>query len=176
MSKWLICALFVGLFWGSYGLVLSKARTQIGPMLPVIGITVGYVVYCTVTIILPMFVGGKVPAFNTQPIWIGFAWAVGAGLVGAAGAHFLTMSMGAGGKDFAHIVMAVVFGSAVTIAGIIGVVTTRGQVQVDPRLYLFMVGMLICTIGVAYYTPHAHAGPPKPAEGSGSSSSSDDAI
>jgi cell division protein FtsW (lipid II flippase) len=49
--------------------------------------------------------------------------------------------------------MPIVFGTAVSVTAIVTVLTSK--TQADPRLWFGIVGMGICIVIVAYYTPHA---------------------
>lgn len=157
-------AILTGLCWGFYATPLAKSRAIIGPLPTFIGITIGYIVWCTVFIILPMYLTGRIPDLSSGEVWIGIAWSIGAGMLGAAGAHFLTLCMGAGGKAFPHVPMAIVFGTAVVIAAIAGWYTTRHSVQTSPWIIPAFMLLATAVVWVAYLTPHAHppghAGPP----------------
>jgi hypothetical protein len=80
-------------------------------------------------------------------------WGLAAGTLGAWGAFTLTLAMFSGGKPY--VVMPIVFGGAVTVSALYSVWSEREHAQVNPLLWVGIVGILICTILVAYFTPHA---------------------
>jgi drug/metabolite transporter (DMT)-like permease len=154
-----IFALLTGLFWGSYGPVLGQARSfEKSPFKPYVMIGIAYLVWGILGGLVGMASKGDSFTFTKQ----GTMWGFAAGTLGAWGALTLTLAMYTGGTAMPQVVMPVVFGTAVTISAIIAVLTTK--TQADPRLWLGIIGMGICIITVAYYTPHQVPHSTKPAE------------
>ena len=142
------------------GPVLAKARfadPQASPFKPYVFIGVAYLVWA----IAGGFAGMVVKADNFDffglSLW-GTVFAFAAGTLGALGAFNLTMAMSTGGGKHPQVVMAVVFGGAVTIAGLIGYFQNRGKVEISPMLWIGIIGMGICAIIVAQNTPHGSHG------------------
>jgi hypothetical protein len=158
----IIFALATGFFWGTYGPVLAQARKYEGsPFKPYVMIGVAYLLWGIIGGIVGMLVKGDGFVFTKEGTYWGFA----AGTLGAWGALTLTLAMYTGGGAIPHVVMPIVFGTAVSATAVVTVLTSK--TQADPRLWMGIVGMAICIITVAYYTPHSapHA-PPKPAQAS----------
>jgi len=157
MSIWpIVFALSTGFFWGTYGHALAFARTsEKSPFKPYVMIGVAYLVWAIVGGVIGMVYKGDSFSFSKEGMYWGFA----AGSLGAFGALTLTLAMYSGGTAIPQVVMPIVFGTAVSVAAIVAVFTSKHQV--DPRLWLGIIGMGICIVTVAYYTPHAT--PPKPA-------------
>lgn len=160
-SQWpIIFALSTGFFWGTYGPVLAQARIfEKSPFKPYVMIGVAYLIWGIIGGLVGMAVKGDAFSFTKA----GTAWGFAAGTLGAWGALALTLAMYSGGISMPQVIMPIVFGTAVSVAAIVAVFTSK--TQADPRLWIGIVGMGICIVTVAYYTPHApgpHA--PKPAE------------
>jgi peptidoglycan/LPS O-acetylase OafA/YrhL len=155
-----IFALLTGLFWGTYGPVLGQARAfEKSAFKPYVMIGVAYLVWGIIGGLVGMAYTQKPgePFFNFAPK--GIAWGFAAGTLGAWGALTLTLAMFTGGTAMPQIVMPIVFGTAVSVSAIVAVLTTK--TETNPMLYLGIIGMAICIVIVAYFTPHPH--PPKPA-------------
>ena len=154
-----IFALLTGLFWGTYGPVLGQARAfEKSPFKPYVMIGIAYLIWGIIGGLIGMASKGDSFAFTKQ----GTIWGFAAGTLGAWGALTLTLAMYTGGTAMPQVVMPIVFGTAVTVSAIIAVLTTK--TQADPRLWLGIIGMGICIITVAYYTPHQVPHAAKPAE------------
>jgi hypothetical protein len=156
----IVFALLTGLFWGTYGPVLSQARSyEKSPFKPYVMIGVAYLVWGILGGLAGMAYKGDSFAFTSK----GTYWGLAAGTLGAWGALTLTLAMFTGGTAMPQVVMPIVFGTAVTVSALVAVLTTKSDA--DPRLWLGIVGMGICIITVAYYTPHPHPPVgPKPVE------------
>ncbi len=151
-------ALATGFFWGTYGPVLAQARTfEKSPFKPYVMIGCAYLLWGIIGGMVGMVVKGDSFSFTQKGIYWGFA----AGTLGAWGALTLTLAMYTGGTSIPQVVMPIVFGTAVSVAAISAVITSSKETQIDPRLWLGIVGMGICIVTVAYFTPHAV--PHKPA-------------
>ena len=159
-SLWpIVFALSTGFFWGTYGPVLAQARTfEKSPFKPYVMIGIAYLIWGIVGGLVGMAVKGDSFSFTKAGTYWGFA----AGTLGAWGALALTLAMSTGGMSMPQVVMPIVFGTAVSVSAIVTVLTSK--TNADPRLYLGIVGMAICIVTVAYYTPHATPHAPKPAE------------
>ncbi len=154
-----IFALSTGFFWGTYGPVLAQARIhEKSPFKPYVMIGVAYLVWGIIGGLVGMASKGDTFSFTKEGTYWGFA----AGTLGAWGALTLTLAMYTGGTAIPQVVMPIVFGTAVSVTAIVTVLTSK--TQADPRLWLGIVGMGICIVTVAYFTPHAAPHSPKPAE------------
>src|SRR5262249_15120256 len=132
---------------------LGQARGfEKSPFKPYLMIGVAYLVWGVLGGVVGMLVKGDSFSFSRA----GTAWGFVAGSLGAFGALALTLAMYSHATP--HIVMPFVFGPAVSVNAITNVLTTK--TQADFRLWLGIIGMGICIVTVAYFTPHAH--PPKP--------------
>ncbi|MBS0260975.1 MAG: hypothetical protein JSS02_03390 [Planctomycetes bacterium] len=155
----IVFALLTGLFWGTYGPVLAESRTFLkSPFKPYVAIGIAYLIWGIGGGIAGMlYKNDKFEGF-TGP---GMLWGLAAGTLGAWGALTLTLAMFNGGKPY--VVMPIVFGSAVTVAALVGVWQTAGKTSVNPMLWVGILGIVVCAAIVAYNTPHVapHA---KPAE------------
>ena len=152
-------AIATGFFWGTYGNVLAQARTaDKSPFKPYVMIGVAYLVWGILGGLIGMLVKGDAFSFTKD----GIKWGFAAGSLGAFGALTLTLAMYNGGINIPQIVMPIVFGTAVTVTAITTVLTSKAQA--DPRLWLGIVGMGICIVTVAYFTPHPHPPAPKPVD------------
>ena len=148
-------ALATGFFWGTYGPVLGQARAfEKSPFKPYVMIGVAYLVWGILGGLIGMVAKGDSFSFTRAGTYYGFV----AGSLGAFGALALTLAMYSGGTAIPQIVMPIVFGTAVSVTAIVTVMSSK--TQADPRLWLGIVGMGICIVIVAYFTPHPH--PPKP--------------
>lgn len=157
-SAWpIIFALSTGFFWGTYGPVLAQARTfEKSPFKPYVMIGVAYLLWGIVGGLIGMAAKKDSFSFTLAGTYWGFA----AGSLGAFGALALTLAMYSGGTAIPQIVMPIVFGTAVSVAAIVAALTSKADA--DPRLWMGIVGMAVCIVVVAYYTPHPHP-PAKPA-------------
>ncbi len=156
--KWpIVFALLTGLFWGMYGPALAKSRSaEKSPFKPYLLIGVAYLVWGIAGGALGMLYKGDAFQFSFE----GSKWGFIAGSLGAFGALALTLAMFTGGTAKPQIVMPIVFGSAVTVSAIVATLTVKADV--NPLLYAGIVGMGLCIVVVAYFTPHEHP-PAKPA-------------
>lgn len=149
ITKPVMFALLTGLFWGTYGAALAKARSaEKSPFKPYVLIGVAYLVWGIVGGLIGMKIKGDAFAFTP----IGSLWGFIGGSVGAFGALALTAAMYSGGTAKPQIVMPIVFGSAVTVSALVAALTIVAEV--DPRLYAGIAGMAACIVTVAYFTPH----------------------
>ena len=153
-----IFALLTGLFWGTYGPVLGQARAfEKSPFKPYVMIGVAYLLWGIIGGLVGMVCKGDSFTFTRQ----GTIWGFAAGTLGAWGALTLTLAMFTGGTAMPQVVMPIVFGTAVSVSAIVAVLTTK--TQADPRLWLGIIGMGICIVTVAYFTPHQVPHGAKPA-------------
>lgn len=156
----LFFAVLVALCWGAYGPALAQSRGALGsPFKPYALLGVAYLVWALLGGFGGMAYKGDSFAFTGA----GSAWGFFAGSLGAWGALALTLAMFAGGNKIPHIVMAIVFGGAVSVAAFIGLVrewNARGKLEGGVGLWVGLVGMLVCSILVAFNTPQE--APPKP--------------
>ena len=107
----ILFALMTGLFWGLYGPSLAQARSALhSPFKPYFAVGLAYLVWATFGGIIGMRLNGDAFTFTGQ----GITWGFIAGSMGAFGALTLTLAMFTGGGAMPHIVMPIVFGSAVT--------------------------------------------------------------
>lgn len=152
----IVFAVLTGLFWGFYGPALANARAGLSsPFKPYLMIGFAYLVWGIIGGFGGMHYKGDTFVFTGA----GVSWGFIAGSLGAFGALTLTLAMFTGGGSAPHIIMPTVFGTAVTIAAIVGAV----QQKETPPLMMF--GIAVILIGVvitASSTPHAHP-PAKPA-------------
>jgi hypothetical protein len=143
-------ALATGFFWGTYGPVLGQARAfEKSPFKPYVMIGVAYLIWGIIGGLVGMAAKGDSFHFTKAGMWWGFA----AGSLGAWGALTLTLAMYTGGTAIPQVVMPIVFGTAVSVTAIVTVLTSR--TQANPMLWVGIVGMAVCIVTVAYYTPHA---------------------
>jgi hypothetical protein len=150
-----VFALMTGLFWGIYGPVLGEARAyDKSPFKPYVMIGVAYLIWGIIGGLVGMKIKGDDFAFSSA----GMSWGFAAGSLGAFGALALTLAMYSGGTAMPQVVMPIVFGTAVTVAAIAAMITTKAVV--NPMLYVGIVGMFISIVLVAAYTPASH--PPSP--------------
>jgi hypothetical protein len=150
-----VFALMTGLFWGIYGPVLGEARAyDKSPFKPYVMIGVAYLIWGIIGGLVGMKIKGDSFDFSTM----GMSWGFAAGSLGAFGALALTLAMYSGGTAMPQVVMPIVFGTAVTVAAIAAMITTKAVV--NPMLYVGIVGMFISIVIVAAYTPASH--PPSP--------------
>lgn len=162
LSMPVIFALLTGLFWGTYGPTLAQARAfEKSAFKPYVMIGVAYLVWGIIGGLAGMAYTQKPgqPFFNFSVP--GIVWGFAAGTLGAWGALTLTLAMFTGGTAMPQIVMPIVFGTAVSVSAIVAVLTASKETEVNPMLYVGILGMAICIVVVAYFTPHPH--PPKPA-------------
>ncbi|MCA9040086.1 MAG: EamA family transporter [Planctomycetaceae bacterium] len=150
----LLFALGTACCWGLYGPTLGKARSfEQSPFKPYVFIGVAYLVWSIAGSFIAMYLKGEPIKFTTN----GMIWGFASGTLGAGGAFFLTLAMFYGGAKFPHVVMAVVFGSAATVAALVSL--AGDSEKGGPGLWVGIVGMVISAVLVAYNTPHPH--PPK---------------
>lgn len=170
MNYSVVFAILTAIFWGTYGPVLAESRAFLkSPFKPYVAIGIAYLVWGIGGGILGMLYKKDDFSF-TGP---GALWGLAAGSLGAFGAFTLTLAMFSGGKPF--VVMPIVFGGAVTVSALVAVWKERGHVDVNPLLWVGMVGIVVCTVLVAYHTPHtAPASPAKAASQPGGSPAAGD--
>ncbi len=151
-------ALMTALFWGLYGPTLGQARTALSgsPFKPYVAIGIAYLIWGIVGGVSGMIYRGDNFSF-TGP---GTMWGFAAGSLGAWGALTLTLAMFTGGGAMPHIVMPIVFGGAVTVQALVSTWMYRESTQVNPMMWVGVLGMAICIVIVAANTPH-HAPKPK---------------
>jgi uncharacterized membrane protein len=158
-----VFALGTALFWGLYGPTLGKARLAgdvPNPFKPYVGIGIAYLIIAIAGGLAAMVLRGDKMSFNDGV----FYWGFGAGILGALGAFSLTLAMTYGGAKIPHAVMPFVFGGAVTVTALYGIVVmgARGNIW----MWIGIIGMGVSAILVAANTPH---GPPKAHEEQGES-------
>jgi drug/metabolite transporter (DMT)-like permease len=141
-------AVLTALFWGLYAPTLGESRSFLkSPFKPYLLIGLAYLVWGIGGGIVGMINKGDSFSF-TLP---GISWGFAAGSLGAFGALTLTLAMY--NKGEAHTVMPIVFGGAVTVSAIAGAL--RSTHPVNPMLWVGIAGILVCTVMVTYFTPHA---------------------
>lgn len=151
-------ALMTALFWGLYGPVLAQSRTYLqSPFKPYVAIGLAYLVWGVGGGIAGMIYKGDNFSF-TGP---GGLWGLFAGTLGAWGAFTLTLAMFSGGMKMPHVVMPIVFGGAVTVSALVSVWSESEHAEVNPLLWIGIAGILVCTVLVAYNTPHPKLPAPK---------------
>lgn len=155
-----IFALLTALFWGLYGPILGLARAaEQNPFKPYLLIGVAYLVWAILGGSLGMKYTNVPFAFSGD----GLKWGLISGSLGAFGALTLTLAMFSfEGKPRPEIVMPIVFGGAVTVTALTNLFMAREQAGAhapSPWLWVGMIGMAVCIVVVAYFTPHA--APPK---------------
>jgi hypothetical protein len=156
-------ALGTALCWGLYGPTLGKARiadSTASPFKPYVGVGVAYLVIAIVGGLIAMSIIKKDTFVFTDSV---SRWGFAAGTLGALGALNLTLSMFSGGARIPHAVMPVVFGGAVTISALYGMLSSGGTLKGGPLLWVGIVGMGVSVILIAANTPHGH--PPKKPSG-----------
>jgi hypothetical protein len=154
-----IFALATGFFWGTYGPALGQARAfEKSPFKPYVMIGVAYLVWGIVGGLIGMAYKKDSFSFTYEGTFWGFA----AGTLGAWGALALTLAMFSGGTAMPQIVMPIVFGTAVSVTAVVTALTSKAQT--DPRLWLGIIGMAVCIVTVASFTPHSAPHPPKAPE------------
>jgi len=159
-----VFALLTALFWGTYGPVLHESRAFLkSPFKPYVAIGIAYLVWGIGGGIIGMLYKKDDFVF-TGP---GMMWGLAAGTLGAWGALTLTLAMFSGGKPY--IVMPIVFGGAVTVSALVSVWKEREHTAVNPMLWVGVVGIVICAVIVARFTPTAPP-PGKAAESAKTSS------
>ncbi len=160
----IIFAVMTGLFWGTYGPAVGLAREALpgdkSPFKPYLMIGLAYLVWGVIGGAVAMRATGATFTYNGGQATWGFI----AGSLGAFGALSLTIAMFSGGMAMPQVVMPIVFGTAVSVSAIVATLTIK-NVEVNPMLYVGIVGMAICIVIVAYFTPHPkkHGPPPTPA-------------
>ena len=145
----IVFALMTGLFWGTYAPALAQARAfnEKSPFKPYIMIGIAYLVWAIIGGLAGMAYRKESFSFTAS----GTFWGFSAGTLGAWGALTLTLAIFNGGRP--QIVMPIVFGTAVSVSAIVAVLMTKSEI--NPRLWFGIIGIVICIVIVAYYTPHA---------------------
>ena len=152
-----IFALGTACCWGLYGPTLGKARladADLSPFKPYVAIGFAYLVIAILGGMLGMYFKGD----SFTPSGGGFTWGLAAGFLGASGAFFLTLTMFSGGARIPHAVMPVVFGGAVTVTALYSIAISGGKLQMNPRLAIGIVGMLLSVLVITMNTPHETPG------------------
>ena len=150
MKNIVVFAALCGLCWGLYGDSLARARTALSsPWKPYTMIGFAYLVWGVLGGLAGMKMKGEAMSFSGP----GALWGFIAGSLGAWGALFLTLSMVSGGARNPHLVMPVVFGTAVTVAALVGWLQSHGK-STNPALWVGMIFILTGILLVTYYTPH----------------------
>lgn len=147
---WAIFVLGAVLSWGAYGAALHNGQLLLGNgfrALLCVGIS-----YVLIAIIIPTITlssQGQLGGFNAS----GMTWALGAGVLGAAGAACITFSFFTGGRPV--YVMPLVFGGAPLVNVLMSMALHPPKTSPSPMLYL---GFLITAAGAAmvlYFRPQA---------------------
>lgn len=155
----IVFALLTGLFWGTYGPVLAQARFfEKSAFKPYVMIGVAYLVWGILGGLVGMASTKKEGEALLNFTQAGMFWGFAAGTLGAWGALTLTLAMFTGGTAMPQIVMPIVFGTAVSVSAITAAITTKAET--NPIMWVGILGMAVCIVIVAYFTPHPH--PPKP--------------
>jgi hypothetical protein len=151
-SSVLIFALLTGLFWGMYGPALGLSRSaEKSAFKPYLMIGLAYLIWG----VIGGVAGVKATNANFHFSGSGTLWGLIAGSLGAWGALTLTLAMFRGGSGHPQVVMALVFGSAVTVAAVVSLYTTSSWKTSSPWLWVGIAGVTLSAILVAYNTPHA---------------------
>jgi hypothetical protein len=154
-------AILTAFFWGTYGPVLAESRAFLkSPFKPYVAIGIAYLVWGIGGGIIGMLYKQDNFSF-TGP---GALWGLAAGSLGAFGALTLTLAMFSGGKPY--VVMPIVFGGAVTVSALVSAWKDYGQVQINPLLWVGVIGIVFCAAMVAYFTPHIPPAGAPPAKAS----------
>lgn len=162
MKTPIIFGLLTALFWGLYGPVLADSRGDLkSPFKPYLLIGLAYLLWGVIGGAVGMWQKGDNFSFPPGGTTLGFI----AGSLGAFGALTLTLAMYNGGKPY--IVMPIVFGGAVTVSAIVSVIKERGHAEINPLLFVGILGVVVSAALVAYCTPHA--APPAPQKPAGES-------
>lgn len=149
-----VFALLTALFWGLYGPTLQQSKVSLqSPFKPFVAIGLAYLLWGVVGGMIGMVSKGDNFSFANA----GGMLALGAGTLGAWGAFTLTLAFYNQGRPY--IVMPIVFGGAVTVSALYSYWKEAGHVTVNPILWVGIAGIMVCTVIVAMYSPHA---PPKP--------------
>lgn len=153
-------ALLTAACWGLYGPILAQSRAYLSsPFKPYVAIGLAYLVWGVAGGMIGMAAKGDSFSFTGA----GALWGLAAGTLGAWGAFTLTLAMFSGGKPY--VVMPIVFGGAVTVSAVYSAWKESEHVSVHPMLWAGVAGILVCTVVVAYFTPHAKpAGKAAPTE------------
>ena len=148
-------ALATALCWGLYGPVLAESRAYLkSPFKPYVAIGLAYLLWGVVGGVVGMWAKGDDFSFTG----LGARWGLAAGTLGAWGALALTLAMFSGGKPY--VVMPIVFGGAVTVSALFSAWKEHERVSIHPLLWVGILGILCCTVMVAYFTPAAPHGAP----------------
>lgn len=171
-----VYALLTGLFWGTYGPTLQNARVPgKSPFAPYVMIGVAYLIWGILG-----GLGGMISTQKPGEALLSFkrnelVWGFAAGSLGAFGALTLTLAVVAShGKP--HLVMPIVFGTAVTVSAITSVIKTGAVAETSPMLWAGIAGMVVCIVTVAYFTPHSAPHAAKPAGASPASATTPEAT
>lgn len=160
--RWpVIFALLTAVCWGVYGPALGKSRAALhSPFTPYVAIGLAYLIWGVGGGVLGMLYNGDQFSLSGS----GGVWGFIAGTLGAWGAFTLTLAMYSGGTAMPNIVMPIVFGGAVTVSALVSLYSVGNKVPINPMLYVGVVGMFVCIVIVAYFTPHAapHGKPSSP--------------
>lgn len=152
-----VFAVGTALCWGLYGPTLGRARladATATPFKPYVGIGAAYLVIAIAGGLVAMRLLGRDTFVFTDGV---SRWGFSAGTLGALGALSLTLAMFSGGARIPHAIMPVVFGGAITVTALYGVVSSKGTMVGGPLLWVGIVGMGISAVLVAANVPH---GPP----------------
>ncbi|MGB7329340.1 MAG: hypothetical protein WBD31_30945 [Rubripirellula sp.] len=162
-----ICfALLTAFFWGCYGPLIGNANAPMvdgaklwSPYKPYLFVGVAYLIIAIIGGAIMMSVKGD--SFNFSGVhYPTMKWGFLAGSFGAIGALFLTSAMMTS-KGNAALVMPIVFGGAVSVSAIIGLLRLHGGVTISPLLWVGLVTTVVGVTLTAMNTPHGHA-PAKP--------------
>lgn len=162
----ILFAVLTALFWGCYGPALALSRGALGsPFKPYAMIGVAYLLWAIVGGVGGMAYKGDAFSFTGA----GVRWGFIAGSLGAWGALTLTLAMFSGGNKAPHVVMPIVFGGAVTVTAIVGLLREQGALaEVGEHQWLW-VGVVLVACGaviVAIHTPQEAPRPAPPAAAS----------
>lgn len=179
MNKMTIPILFAigtAIFWGCYGPTIGNAQTPridgspLGPpdgwtpFKPYVFIGIAYLVIAIIGGLLMMKMQGDSFSYSGPAGSSGRThfepakWGFLAGTLGAFGALCLTTAMMTS-RGNALLVMPIVFGGAVSVTAIVSILQLRGNVTINPMLWVGMALTIIGIIVVVRNTPHGHAPP-----------------
>ncbi len=168
MNKMLIpifLAIATAFFWGCYGPLIGNAAAPRvdgvplwSPYKPYVFVGIAYLVIAIIGGLVMMAVKGDTFSFSGEH-YKTMKWGFLAGSAGAIGALMLTSAMMTS-KGNAHLVMPIVFGGAVTVSAIVGLIRVQGEHTISPMLWVGMVLTVVGVVVTAKNTPHV--APPKP--------------
>ncbi|MEM7383783.1 MAG: hypothetical protein AAF514_02465 [Verrucomicrobiota bacterium] len=144
--KWLIFALMTVLSWGVYGVFLHTGQMGMadqnnGRYKAFLLVGVAYFIVAILCPLAILVFNGSTWSFPMK----GIVWSLLAGIVGALGAFFVLVSLGAGGKP--TYVMSVVFAGAPIVNALVALSLHPPAGGWTQLRWQFVVGILLAAIG-----------------------------